>query len=231
MASLLVVTAHVTRSLAPFLLRPALEAHGGAVLFQLPVLRTFVMGRPSVAAFAILAGFVNALKPIRQTRAGQIDAALSGIAKSAYRRTGRFIIPAVVSTTLSWLICQFGAYALAHVVDSQWIRDTSPTPSPSFAAAFTDLFRNLRTTWTNGSNEYDRIQWTLCYLLRGSMLVYLTLFATAYIEPHFRYLVYAILYFYYYSMGDGTFFPPADSRSPDLKNGEARVVFRDMLTV
>ena len=174
------------------------------VIMQLPFFRTLIMGRASVAAFAILSGYVNALKPTKQTRAGQIDAALAGVAKSAYRRTGRFMIPAIISTTLSWLLCQFGVYSLAKQVDSSWIRDTSPHPSNSFGGAFMDLFHNLITTWTNGSNDYDKIQWTLTYLLRGSMLVYLTLFATAYIQPRYRVWVYALLMAYYYRLGDGT---------------------------
>lgn len=148
---------------------------------QLPFFRCVLMGRASVVIFAILSGYVNALKPTRRTRAGQMEAALAGVAKSAYRRTGRFMIPAIVSTTISWLICQFGAYRLGRVVDSNWIRDTSPAPSSSFAGAFVDLFHSLVSTWTNGGNDYDKIQWTLTYLLRGSMLVYLSLFATAYI--------------------------------------------------
>jgi hypothetical protein len=173
------------------------------VLFQLPILRTFLMGRPSVAAFALLAGFVNSLKPVRQTKAGQIDAALSGIAKSAYRRTGRFILPSMTATTISWLLCQFGIFYLGTIVEASWIRDTSPRPSGSFAAAFRDLFNALRRTWTTGANDYDKIQWTLTFLLRGSMLVYLSLFATAYVQPLYRFMIYAILYMYYYSLGDG----------------------------
>ena len=173
------------------------------VLLQLPFLRCLVMGRASVAIFAILSGYVNALKPIKQTRSGNIDAALSGIAKSAFRRTGRFVIPAVIATTLSWLVCQFGGYRLAKTVDSAWIRDTSPVPSPSFATALSDLFYNIITTWTDGGNEYDRIQWTLTYLLRGSMLVYLTMFATAYVQPRYRIFVYSVMYMFYWKSGDG----------------------------
>ena len=172
------------------------------LICQLPFLRCFFMGRPSVAIFAILSGYVNALKPIRQTRAGHIDYALTGVAKSACRRTSRFMIPAILATTLSWLICQFGGYGLAKNVEAAWIRDTSPLPSTSFAGAFYDLFNNLITTWTDGGNEYDRIQWTLCYLLRGSMLVYLTVVATAYVHSRYRMLIYTILYIYYWRMGD-----------------------------
>ena len=161
------------------------------------------MGRASIAIFGVLAGYVNALGPIKRTRVGNIDAALSGIAKSAFRRTGRFVIPAMVATTSSWLLCQFGAYRLAKQVKSNWIRDTSPSPSASFASAFTDLFTALITTWTSGANRYDRIQWTLTYLLRGSMLVYLSMFATAYVRPRFRMLFYGLLYCFYWRCGDG----------------------------
>jgi hypothetical protein len=160
------------------------------------------MGRASVAAFAILAGYVNALKPTRQARAGQVDAALSGIAKSAFRRTGRFMIPAVVATTMSWLICQFGAYNVANYADSLWLRETSPYPSGGFGSALLDLWWSLLGTWTTGANAYDKIQWTLCFLLRGSMLVYLTLFATTFVKSRWRIVFYAILYCYYYAMGD-----------------------------
>ena len=203
-ASLLVVTAHITRSLAPAILSPAMSESLPPFILQLPFLRILFMGRPSVAIFAILSGYVNSLKPIKQTRAGHIDYALTGVAKSAFRRTGRFMIPAILATTLSWLLCQFGGYGLAHHVESAWIRDTSPLPSSSFAGAFYDLYNNLITTWTNGGNEYDRVQWTLCYLLRGSMLVYLTVVATAYVQSKYRMLIYGVLYVYYWKMGDRT---------------------------
>jgi Acyltransferase family len=205
MASLLVVTAHVTRCLAPWVLSPAMTKDGGVAFIQLPMLRAFTVGRPSVAAFALVAGFVNSLKPIRQTRASaaQIDVTLSGIAKAAYRRTGRFILPAMFATTIAWLLCQMNAYHISAFCDSQWMRDTSPYPSPGFFRAIRDLVANLITTWTSGQNDYDKVQWTLTFLLSGSMRVYLTLFATAHIEPNYRYLVYMLLYFYYYCMGDG----------------------------
>ncbi|KAL6718317.1 hypothetical protein ACLMJK_004406 [Lecanora helva] len=171
-------------------------------LFQLPYFRCLVMGRASVAAFALLAGYVNSLKPIKLSRAGNADAALSSVAKSAFRRTGRFMIPAVISTICSWLVCQFGGYKVAHVADSAWIRDTSPTPSASFATAFYDLFQNLSTTWLNGYNAYDRIQWTLTFLLKGSMLTYLTLFATIYVKPRWRMLICLGMYWFEWRAGD-----------------------------
>ena len=196
------MTAHLCRSLAPFLLSPTLGPKSPPVFLQLPIVRCFTMGRASVAVFAIISGYVNALKPTRQTRAGQQEGALLAISRSAYRRTGRFLLPVVAATLFSWFACQLGAYKLARTTDSQWIRDTSPAASPSFAAAFVDLFRNLVNTWTDGGNIYDPIQWTMTYLLRASMLVYYTLFATAFIQPRYRIAIYAIMEFYYWWMGD-----------------------------
>ncbi|KAL8742440.1 MAG: hypothetical protein Q9190_005076 [Brigantiaea leucoxantha] len=160
------------------------------------------MGRASVAVFALVTGYVNSLSAMKKSRAGDADAALAGVAKSAFRRTGRFMIPAVVATTISWLMCQFGAYKVAKAADSMWIRDTSPSPSPSFALAFYDLFKNLGTTWIDGFNAYDRIQWTLTYLLKGSMMTYLTLFATVYVKPKWRMFIIACLFYFKWKSGD-----------------------------
>ena len=200
---MLVVTAHICRSLAPHLLSPAMSEKLPPMLFQLPFLRCLVMGRASVAAFALLAGYVNSLGPIKKCRAGNMDAALSGIAKSAFRRTGRFVIPAMIATTLSWLVCQFGAYKVAKLASSNWIRDTSPDPSPSFATAFYDLFYSLGRTWLDGANKYDKIQWTLTFLLKGSMMTYMTLFATVYVKPRWRMLILCGLFYFKWKGGDG----------------------------
>ena len=203
-ASALVVTAHIFRSLAPHLLSPATSENGPSLLLQRPVIRNFVMGRSSIAIFAVVSGYVNALKPIKLAKAGNTEAALAGIAKSSFRRTGRFVIPSVLATTASWLLCQFGAYKVAKVSDSQWIRDTSPEPSTSFPAALFDLIVNLISTWVTGNNEYDKITWTLTYLLMGSMIVYMTLVATIFMKPRHRMLVCAMLYCYKWLGSDGT---------------------------
>lgn len=201
-ASVLVVTAHICRSLVPHLLSPAMSDKLPPTLFQLPFLRCLVMGRASVAIFALVTGYVNSLGPLKKSRAGNADAALSGVAKSAFRRFGRFMIPAMVATTFSWLACQFGAYSVAHVANSAWIRDTSPAASASFAGAFYDLFKNLGTTWIDGMNQYDRIQWTLTYLLKGSMMTYLSLFALIYVKPRWRMAIIAGMFCFKWESGD-----------------------------
>ena len=212
-ASVLVVTAHICRSLAPHLLSPAMSEKLPPMLFQLPFIRCLVMGRASVAAFALLAGYVNSLSPIKKSRAGNVEGALSGIAKSAFRRTGRFIFPAMIATTLSWLVCQFGGYRVAKMASSNWIRDTSPDPSPSFAAAIYDLCESLARTWLDGANQYDKIQWTLTFLLKGSMMTYLTLFSLVYVKPRWRMIILCGLFYFKWMGGDGECYSRSDWRS------------------
>lgn len=163
------------------------------------------MGRASVAVFALVTGYINALGPLKKSRAGNADAALTGIARSSFRRFGRFMIPAILATLISWLACQFGAYNIAHLADSAWIRDSSPRPSASFAGAFHDLFRSLIKTWVDGGNDYDKIQWTLTYLLKGSMLTYLTLVALIYVKPRWRMLILVGMFLFKWRSGDGKY--------------------------
>lgn len=179
------------------------------------------MGRPSIAIFAVLTGYVASMRPIKQARAGMTDQALSNIAKTAFRRTGRFVFPSMVATTVAWLWCELGAFRIAMHSESNWIRDTSPEPSSSFAAAFWGLFDNLLSTWINGRNRYDPIQWTLTYLLKGSMMTYLTLFATIYVKPRSRMLILCGLYAFMYISQDGTVFPSALQPFPVLMRPSA----------
>jgi hypothetical protein len=62
--------------------------------------------------------------------------------------------------------------------------------------------RNL-LVFGQGWNDYDGTQWTLHLFLEGSMLVYTTMFATVMVKPKARLLVYAVLYLYYWQLGEG----------------------------
>ena len=159
-------------------------------------------GTAWVAIFFILLGFVNSLKPVKQARAGATEDALSGLAVNGLRRTSRLVLPAATVTVISWFLCQLGAYRLSHASDAYWLRITSPDPSPSFNAAFYDLFRNLFRTWTHSENAYDQPQWALFYLFKGSMYVLLVLVATVNFTPKKRMLAEAGLYAFSWMIGD-----------------------------
>lgn len=198
----MVVTGHVMSAIWPILLSPAQSDGGIPFLLQLPFIRVFHTGRVSVAIFALIAGYVNSIKPIKLVRAGEIDKALSSIALSSFKRTGRLVLPTSVATVVAWFITQMGAFEAARFAAQPWIRNISPRPSMSWMEAIGSLMENLVTTWTKGANEYDKVQWTITFFLRAAMLTYLTLIATAYVQPKYRLLLYAALYFYYWCAGD-----------------------------
>ncbi|MCJ1460500.1 hypothetical protein MMC28_010882 [Mycoblastus sanguinarius] len=193
-ASLLVVTSHLTRAFAPTLLAPAESETTSGSIFHLPILRLPAQGPPWVALFFLLTGYVNAMKPIKQARNGSISQALSGLSSSTLRRTARLVLPPTIVTIASWALCQMGGYRTGKNCEAAWIRDTSPVPTPSLIGSVKSLINNCFTTWSTGSNAYDPIQWTLPFLLKGSMLIYLTLLATVRTQAYYRVLTFLGLY-------------------------------------
>ena len=206
-ASLLVVTSHLTRAFAPTLLAPAEDDSQLGSIFHLPFLRLPAQGPPWVALFFLLTGYVNAMKPMKQARNGSIGPALAGLSSSTLRRTGRLVLPTTVATLASWFIAQMGGYRIGKTCDAAWIRDTSPIRLPGLIWPIQSLVNNCFTTWSSGSNVYDPIQWTLPFLLKGSMLVYLTLLATVRTQARYRMLVFVGLYFFSWAGRDRAYIP------------------------
>ncbi|TGO81169.1 hypothetical protein BPOR_1302g00010 [Botrytis porri] len=83
-ASLLVVATHIARAFDPDLF---LASSGEGIrprLLQLPILRILPQGRIGVTIFSLVTGYVCALKPIRQCRAGNPTACFNTISRSAF---------------------------------------------------------------------------------------------------------------------------------------------------
>lgn len=164
-------------------------------MLQLPFLRIISShGRCVVALFFILTGFVNALKPIQQARDNDKTGALSTLARSAFNRTGRLVLPATIITVITWFVCQLGFFELALSSDSHWMRATGGQKSRTWPIAVVDLFKEIIDTWFFMNDKYDQPQWTLSPLLKGSMWVYSTLFITVFTKPAFRIFVEIGLY-------------------------------------
>jgi hypothetical protein len=178
---------------------------------QYPFVRLLAVGRPSVAIFFMLTGFVNSLKPIKLSTSGQMESALTNLAKSCFRRSGRMMLPVIIMTVISWFFCQLGVYRMAKRVESDWIRDTAASQSPNIDDAISRLFKNLLSTWTNGNNDYDKIQWTMTFLLKGSMMCYTFMFATIYARPRARLILLGLIYMYCYNAKDGKLFENFDT--------------------
>lgn len=202
-ASVFVVSSHVALCFARYVVPPSFGETGQIALFQRPFFRLVGQGQAFVAIFFVLLGYVNSLKAVQLARAGAVNDALSSLASSAFRRTGRLVFPAAAVTVIAWFFCQLGAFQLALKTDAYWLRATSPRPSPSWPAAISDLVRQLISTWFYGDNAYDQPQWALLPLFKGSLYVFMTLLATVNSTPKFRLLAEAILYMWSWAIGDG----------------------------
>ena len=156
-----------------------------------------------MSIFSLVTGYVCALKPIRQIRAGHPEQSLSSIARSAFRRVPRLVLPTTIVTIAIWLLAELGTFRVSKSSDSPWIVDTSPNMEPYFGSSIMVLIDNIISTWTRGNNYYDVHQWTLLPLLKGSMLVYMAMVATAYLKTRYRMMIEMALFVYYYISNDG----------------------------
>ena len=174
---------------ARYVVAPGISLDGPSRFLQKPIIRLVGQGPAWVATFIILSGFVNALRPIKLARAGQVDSALANLATSAFRRSFRLFLPALVATVCSWFICQLGAYETARNSDAFWIAVTSPRKSASWSMAIDDLVKAVRDTWMfDPNNAYDQPQWALLYLLMGSMICFSSLLMFVNLTPMWRVL-------------------------------------------
>lgn len=196
---------HLTRSFDLLSFDSTDNENKAARLVQYPFIRVLFQGRIGVAVFAMVTGYVCALKPIRLSHQGQQAAAAKSMGKSALRRVPRLILPAAFATFLTWVALQFGAYHTAAYCDSWWLRETGPKPQPTFWRAICSLFNNIISTWTAGGNYIDANQWTLLPLLLGSFWVYVFLLATVYVQPRYRMMMAMAMWLYFILANDPTF--------------------------
>lgn len=201
----MVVSGHLCTALVPWLHQPAPDPQTAPHLFQLPFFRLAVGGRSAVALFFLVTGYVNSIGAIGKARAGNYEAAFTGIARSALARSGRLVLPTMVATFITWFVANVNGYHMTKHVDATWIRQGWHRQEPTVWMALTSLFKAQTETWTIGWNDYDGTQWTLHMFVEASMLVYITMFATVMVKPKARLLIYAILYAYFWKAGDGEF--------------------------
>ena len=195
-SGLFIVTSHLYLSLNESMRFPGESENVLGSIIRLPILRLHTLGAPWLAVFFILTGFVNAYKPIQQARKRNVSSSLTGLASSAFRRTWRLVLPSTLATILAWIMTQLGFFNLATGVGEIWLRTSSPVMIAGWWPALHALFDSIWTTWTGGINAYDKNQWCMFVLLKGSMLVYIALLATIRCTSRCRMLIFFGLYVY-----------------------------------
>lgn len=195
----MVVLTHTSRAWDYDLFAPSDTIDAPPRFLQLPFIRVPIQGRIGVPIFAFLTGFVCALKPLRLARQrDQQHTALAVIARSAFRRVPRLVLPASIATVISFVLTLLGGYTAATRCDSFWVRFDAPSSGLSFTDEVGRLIRALFTTWTTTDNPYDRHQWAMRPLLIGAFQVYVCLAATMGMMFHYRVMIYAFLWVYWW---------------------------------
>ena len=170
-----------------------------------PFLRLPFGPSPWLSTFFLLIGYVNAYKPVKEARKFEGSTNWMGLASSAFRRPWRLMLPASFITVIAWMMTQLGLFALGKRCAAYWMRYTSPDISPSWPDAIYQLFRNILNTLKGIDNIYDRNQWCMLLLLKGSMLVYAVVLATSHCAPRYRMLIFFILFLYSWSCEDSKY--------------------------
>jgi hypothetical protein len=222
-ASILVITTHLARAWDYTLFWPkdTIDAPG-ARLLQLPILRVPFQGRVGVPIFAVLTGFVCAYQPLKLAyHQGDVPAALLSVARSAFRRPPRLVLPASIATFISFVLTCLGSYRTATRCDSFWVRFDAPNQEETFMKELRRMFRALLSTWTDTDNPYDRHQWAMRPLLIGAFQVYICLSATSGMRFRYRILVHLLLWVYWIlNHGDftGRFLLPLSRGPPPVSH-------------
>ena len=184
--------------------KPAASLTGEWSFWQLPIIRAPWNGHAWVAIFFLLAGYNNALKPIKMARAGETQAAAFGLLSSAFRKTFRFVLPTMCAQVIVWIVAQLGCYELSRRVSGGegWLDYTTPPPNKGWLQAVKDLVWNFYSVWVSGENVYDKNYWALLPLLKGSFMVYVLLVVTLRCTSRYRMLLCAGMYVYSWMCDD-----------------------------
>ena len=177
------MTGHLLTAFVDKIHSPALTEGGPSFLFQYPILRLCVGGRSAVAMFFIITGYVNSINTLRNLRVGAFETAFSNLSKSAFMRTGRLVLPTATAIFIYWIFFQVGLFRMAKLCDSLWISYWLRNPEPTISQALWRLGRAEVEYWVTGEPVYSATLWSIPYFLHGSMLVYITLLATAFVKP------------------------------------------------
>ena len=155
-----------------------------------------------MAFFFIVTGYVNSLNPIKNSSSNNMEVALTNLARSTFTRSGRLVVPTSAAAIVAWIFCQLGAFELARVCDSSWIRMVAKERGPTVYLALKGLFRNMTFFWHTGGDTYDPTHWSIVNFLKGSMRIYLTLLGTSFVGTKSRVAIMVGLYLFCWCTGD-----------------------------
>ncbi|KUI55399.1 hypothetical protein VP1G_02824 [Cytospora mali] len=180
---------HIACAFFPYVLWPAPGPEEAPVLLERPYFRVLVQGRIGVAIFSFVTGYVCALKPVRNFKAGNQNSSFNSISRSALRRVPRLVLPVLLILTLSCLATQLGAFETANHCDGAGLPETSPDRQDNWLVAAYALIQDMVRVWSHGQSQYGAELWTMMPIMKGAFWVYCYLLATAHVQTKYRMMI------------------------------------------
>ena len=174
------------------------------LFFQLPLIRYFISGHPMVATFFVVSGFSISYSPLKRIGSKDFEGFSTSLASSVFRRHLRLFLPCAVVSFSSMLFVYTGADQgrlgvpqisfLGQIED--WFVDFVDKANPTAIIRIDD--------WTHTGQRYAAYMWTIPVEFRGSMVVYILLFASARMPAKIRICLVTFLAFFwgYYTLWD-----------------------------
>jgi hypothetical protein len=186
-----VVCHHLFMGLRGDVIYPGSEHARTHGIWHWPFFHAFTEGYQWVVIFLILAGWVNALKPLQAMNRGETNTALLLLCKGSFRRPLRLMIPAGIITLTSGFMAQLDLFHYGGHA-TLWITQGSPAPMNSSWAALQRLWESLWASWFGAGNYYERNQWVMTWFLEGSWKLYSALLPMTIMHPTWRRIVVAL---------------------------------------
>ncbi|KAL4763716.1 acyltransferase family protein [Aspergillus foveolatus] len=166
-------------------------------LYQLPIIHVLVSGHIMVAIFFVISGYVLSYKPLKLIRSRAYDETYVTLASSTFRRGLRLYIPSFVGIFLVLIAVRLGAYNYSQKVlfEGHTIRGTNEQHPPIMVRSLTkqlwDWYYTLARLmdpfdWALYYNNYNPHLWTIPVEFRSSIVLFLTILATARVKTAIR---------------------------------------------
>ncbi|KAI1635115.1 acyltransferase [Biscogniauxia mediterranea] len=169
-------------------------------IWKLPFLRLLYSGPSMVCVFFVISGYALSFKPLKQIRSRSFDGFAGTITSFTFRRPFRLFLPTMVSTFMILVLLRLGAFegTRAFTQDPNFMHNVKE-PHPLLMETTRkqihhwawEMYNFVHIwSWENhgGSTSYDVHLWTIPVEFRCSMVLFLTLCATARLRTWARFL-------------------------------------------
>lgn len=163
------------------------------LIHQLPFIRVVFAGRAMIRIFFTLSGYILSFEILRKSKIGLWSHVHETVASAMLRRGIRLFVPPLVTTFITMLLFNVGAFDATTSPSFPTIR-RGGSIIPQIFDWITESGRMMNVfRWHTFTIPYNPHLWTLPHEYRGSMLLFGTLTACSRVKLRFRIMVFGII--------------------------------------